>query len=85
MARIIPTDDHGGAKEADTVEFVDRYLSGSTLSTQSPTAAASNGSRENTLKPGSNVSISFARKYVEGIQELDRRSEARFDAAISSS
>ena len=28
MARIIPTDDQAGAKEAETVEFVDRYLSG---------------------------------------------------------
>jgi gluconate 2-dehydrogenase gamma chain len=28
MARIIPTDDQAGAKEAGTVEFVDRYLSG---------------------------------------------------------
>ena len=28
MARIIPTDDQPGAKEAGTVDFVDRYLSG---------------------------------------------------------
>ena len=28
MARIIPTDDTPGAREAGTVEFLDRYLSG---------------------------------------------------------
>ncbi len=28
MARIIPTDGHPGAREAGTVDFVDRYLSG---------------------------------------------------------
>jgi hypothetical protein len=28
MARIIPTDDQPGAREAGTVEFLDRYLSG---------------------------------------------------------
>ena len=28
MARIIPTDDLPGAREAGTVDFVDRYLSG---------------------------------------------------------
>ena len=28
MARIIPTDDQPGAREAGTVDFVDRYLSG---------------------------------------------------------
>ena len=28
MARIIPTDDQPGAREAGTIEFLDRYLSG---------------------------------------------------------
>jgi gluconate 2-dehydrogenase gamma chain len=28
MARIIPTDDRPGAREAGTIEFLDRYLSG---------------------------------------------------------
>jgi gluconate 2-dehydrogenase gamma chain len=28
MARIIPTDDTPGAREAGTVDFLDRYLSG---------------------------------------------------------
>ena len=28
MARIIPTDDTPGAREAGTIDFVDRYLSG---------------------------------------------------------
>jgi gluconate 2-dehydrogenase gamma chain len=27
MARIIPTDDQPGAREAGTIEFLDRYLS----------------------------------------------------------
>ena len=28
MARIIPTDDPPGAREAGTVDFLDRYLAG---------------------------------------------------------
>ena len=28
MARIIPTDDRPSAREAGTIEFLDRYLSG---------------------------------------------------------
>ena len=28
MARIIPTDDQPGAREAGTIDFLDRYLSG---------------------------------------------------------
>ena len=28
MARIIPTDDTPGAREAGTIDFLDRYLSG---------------------------------------------------------
>ena len=31
MARIIPTDDTPGATEAGTIDFLDRYLSGTRL------------------------------------------------------
>ena len=78
MARIIPTDDHGGAKEADTVEFVDRYLSGLDFIYAKPDGSGFErleGKRAEAWLQRIDI---IRKKYVEGIQELDRRSEARF-------
>jgi gluconate 2-dehydrogenase gamma chain len=78
MARIIPTDDHGGAKEADTVEFVDRYLSGLDFIYAKPDGSGFErleGKRAEAWQQRIDI---IRKKYVEGIQELDRRSEARF-------
>ena len=78
MARIIPTDDHGGAKEADTVEFVDRYLSGLDFIYAKPDGSGFErleGKRAGAWQQRIDI---IRKKYVEGIQELDRRSEARF-------
>ena len=78
MARIIPTDDHGGAKEADTVEFVDRYLSGLDFIYAKPDGSGFErleGKRAEAWQQRIDI---IRRKYVEGIQELDRRSETRF-------
>jgi gluconate 2-dehydrogenase gamma chain len=82
MARIIPTDDHGGAKEADTVEFVDRYLSGLDYIYAKPDGSGFErleGKQAEAWQQRINI---IRKKYVEGIQELDRRSQARFDAAF---
>ena len=75
MARIIPTDDTPGAREAGTVEFVDRYLSGIDYIYAKP-----DGSGFETLSGQSAVAwqrrIDLARqKYVAGVQELDRRAQ----------
>jgi gluconate 2-dehydrogenase gamma chain len=78
MARIIPTDDNGGAKEADTVQFVDRYLSGLDFIYAKPDGSGFErleGKRAEAWQQRIDI---IRKKYVEGIQELDRRSEARF-------
>ena len=79
MARIIPTDDQPGAREAGTIDFLDRYLSGLDYIYAKP-----DGSGFETLE-GKRAEawqrrIDILRgRYVEGIKELDRRSRARFD------
>jgi gluconate 2-dehydrogenase gamma chain len=83
MARIIPTDDQPGAREAGTIEFLDRYLSGLDYIYAKP-----DGSGFETLEGKRaeawqrRIDILRAR-YVEGIEELDRRSQARFDGEFT--
>jgi gluconate 2-dehydrogenase gamma chain len=80
MARIIPTDDRPGAREADTIEFLDRYLSG-----LGHIYAKPDGSGFETLEGRraqawqERLDIIRAR-YVEGVKELDRRARTAFDA-----
>jgi gluconate 2-dehydrogenase gamma chain len=80
MSRIIPTDDQPGAKEAKTIEFLDRYLSGIDFIYAKPDGSGFEklgGKRAEAWQQR----IDFMRKkYVEGIEELDRRSRAQFDA-----
>lgn len=76
MARIIPTDDLPGAREAGTVDFLDRYLSGIGYIYAKP-----DGSGFESLSGRSAAAwqrrVELARrKYVDGVQELDRRAEA---------
>ncbi|MDQ2804191.1 MAG: gluconate 2-dehydrogenase subunit 3 family protein, partial [Pseudomonadota bacterium] len=80
MARIIPTDDQPGAREAGTVEFLDRYLSGIGFIYAKP-----DGSGFETLDGRRAAAwqhrIEVLRaKYVAGVLDLDRRSRARFGA-----
>jgi gluconate 2-dehydrogenase gamma chain len=78
MARIIPTDDTPGAQEAGCVDFVDRYLSGIGFIYAKP-----DGSGFETLQGRSaeawmhRIEIMRSR-YVQGIADLDARSNARF-------
>ena len=80
MARMIPTDDQPGAREADTIEFLDRYLSGLGFIYAKP-----DGSGFETLE-GKRAEAWQGRieilraKYREGVAELDRRSRAEFGA-----
>ena len=72
MARIIPTDDLPGAREAGTVDFVDRYLSGIDYIYAKP-----DGSGFESLSGRSAAAwqrrVDLARqKYVDGVRELDR-------------
>ena len=80
MARIIPTDDQAGAKEAETVEFVDRYLSGLEFIYAKPDGSGFEkleGKRAQAWQQRIEI---LRAKYVDGIKELDRRSQSRFAA-----
>lgn len=80
MARIIPTDDVPGAREAGTIDFLDAYLAGIGAIYAKP-----DGSGFETI--GGRRAEAWARRltairarYAEGIDDLDRRSQARFGA-----
>lgn len=80
MARIIPTDDTPGAREAGTVDFVDRYLSGIGYIYALPDGTGFEtltGRRADAWQQR----IDIARqKYVAGIAELDRHCQERHGA-----
>ncbi len=78
MARIIPTDEQPGAREAGTIEFLDRYLSGLGFIYAKPDGSGFevlDGRRADAWR--SRIEILRA-KYVDGVRDLDRRSRARF-------
>ena len=80
MSRIIPTDDQPGAKEAGTIEFLDRYLSGIDFVYAKPDGSGFEqleGKRAEAWRQRIDI---LREKYVEGIEELDRRSRVQFDA-----
>ena len=78
MARIIPTDHEPGAREAGTIEFLDRYLSGIDYVYAKPDGsgfAPPEGKRAAAWRQR----IEIVRgKYLEGIEELNQRSRAEF-------
>ncbi|GAC1359521.1 MAG: gluconate 2-dehydrogenase subunit 3 family protein [Ktedonobacteraceae bacterium] len=78
MARIIPSDDTPGAREADAIAFLDRYLSGLDY-----IYAKADGSGFQVLKGKKATSwqerIEILRqRYREGVQEIDRQSNIIF-------
>ena len=78
MARIIPTDDQPGAKEAGTMEFLDRYLSGLDFIYAKPDGSGFEkleGKRADAWKQ--RIEMLRAR-YLEGIKEMDSRSRSQF-------
>jgi gluconate 2-dehydrogenase gamma chain len=80
MARIIPTDDQPGAREAGTIDFLDRYLSGLDFIYAKPDGSGFEklqGKHADAWKRRIEIIRS---KYVEGIRELDRRSRSQFGA-----
>ena len=80
MARIIPTDETPGAREAGCIDFLDRYLSGLGYIFAKP-----DGSGFEVLQGRSaeawmqRIEIMRAR-YVEGIRDLNVRAQAQFSA-----
>jgi gluconate 2-dehydrogenase gamma chain len=80
MARIIPTDDQPGAREAGTIGFLDRYLSGLDFIYAKPDGSGFEkleGKRADAWKQRIDI---IRAKYVDGIMELDRRSQSQFGA-----
>lgn len=80
MARIIPTDDTPGAREARTVDFADGYLSGIERIYAKPDGSGFevlDGKRAEAWTRRVEI---LREKYVAGLVELDRRSRERFGA-----
>ena len=80
MARIIPTDAQPGAREAGTIEFLDRYLSGLDFIYAKPDGSGFEqleGKRAAAWQQRIDI---LRAKYVAGIAELARRSQAQFGA-----
>jgi gluconate 2-dehydrogenase gamma chain len=78
MARIIPTDHEPGAREAGTIDFLDRYLSGIDYVYAKPDGsgfAQIEGKRAEAWRQRIEI---VRHKYVEGIEELNQRSRAEF-------
>ena len=80
MSRIIPTDDLPGAKEAETVEFVDRYISGLDFIYAKPDGNGFEKLEGKRAQAWQQRIETIRAKYVDGIKELDRRSQSRFTA-----
>jgi gluconate 2-dehydrogenase gamma chain len=74
MARMIPTDDTPGAREAGTVDFLDRYLSGLDYIYAKPDGSGFEkieGKRAEAWQQRIDI---LRDKYTQGIAALDRRS-----------
>src|SRR5918997_1829599 len=76
MARIIPTDHEPGAREAGTIDFLDRYLSGIDYVYARPDGSGFSrleGKRAEAWRQRIEI---VRHKYLEGIEELNQRSRA---------
>src|ERR1700754_4830712 len=82
MARIIPTDDTPGAREAGTIDFLDRYLSGIDYIFARPDGSGFE-TLEGKLAAAWRKRVAAMRdKYVAGLEQLDRMSRLLSDAAF---
>ena len=77
MARIIPTDEHAGAREAGTIDFLERYLSGIGYVYALPDGSGFEELHGRQAQAWQQR-IDLAReKYVHGVTELDRLAQQR--------
>lgn len=82
MARIIPTDDAPGAREAGCIDFLESYLSGIDFILAKPDGSGfevlEGKSAEAWLR---RVQLMRAR-YIDGVHDLDRRARASYGASF---
>jgi gluconate 2-dehydrogenase gamma chain len=77
MSRIIPSDHEGGAREARTVDFVDRYLSGIDYIYARPDGSGFETLRGRQAQAWQTRVQAAREKYLSGVAELDRVSQER--------
>jgi gluconate 2-dehydrogenase gamma chain len=78
MARIVPTDDRPGAREAGAIDFLDRYLSGLDHIFAKPDGSGFEtltGRRAQAWQQRIDI---LRQKYTDGVMELDRRAHEAF-------
>ena len=80
MARIIPTDDLPGAREAGTIDFLDAYLAGLGGIYAKPDGSGFETISGRRAEAWQRRLAAIRARYVEGIEDLDRRAHARFGA-----
>ncbi len=77
-ARIIPTDQDPGAREAGVVVFIDRYLSGIDYIYANPWGSGFLRIDGKQAEAWTNRVAALQERYREGVRDLDRRSRERF-------
>src|ERR671932_2958596 len=82
VARIIPTDDTPGAREAGTIDFLDRYLSGIDFVYAKPDGSGFETLEGKRAWAWEQRIAALRTAYVDGVAQLDGRSRDRFGAAL---
>jgi gluconate 2-dehydrogenase gamma chain len=83
MARIIPTDDQPGAREACTVDFVDQYLAGANYVYAKPDGSGFEQLMGKRAEAWQRRITVIRQKYLAGIEDLNQRSDTRFGLAFA--
>ena len=83
MARIIPTDDRPGATEAGCVDFLDLYLSGIDHIYAKPDGSGFESLTGPRARAWTQRIEILRRKYVEGIEALERAAQSRLKAGFA--
>jgi gluconate 2-dehydrogenase gamma chain len=78
MERIIPTDDAPGAREAGTIEWLDRYLSGIDFIHAKPDGSGFLTLAGKEAQAWTARNEALRERYADGVEELDRLGRERF-------
>lgn len=77
MARIIPTDDTPGAREAGTIDFLDRYLSGTQHVYAKPDGSGFEELTGRQRQAWQQRIETVRERYVDGVAALDEQARAQ--------